>query len=60
MMDIPPVSVHQRVPIILGSKEDVEEKTMWTCDEFGPTTCLACLSSCCVLSDLDFFWGPTT
>ena len=25
VMDIPPVSVHQRVPIILGSKEDVED-----------------------------------
>lgn len=24
-MDIPPVKVHQRVPIILGSKEDVDE-----------------------------------
>ena len=24
-MDIPPVSVHQRVPIILGSKDDVED-----------------------------------
>jgi len=25
VMDIPPVAVHQRVPIILGSEEDVEE-----------------------------------
>jgi len=25
VMDIPPVQVHQRVPIILGSKEDIEE-----------------------------------
>eukprot|EP00929_Paragymnodinium_shiwhaense_P067536 TRINITY_DN3397_c0_g1_i5.p1 TRINITY_DN3397_c0_g1~~TRINITY_DN3397_c0_g1_i5.p1 ORF type:complete len:469 (+),score=120.25 TRINITY_DN3397_c0_g1_i5:72-1478(+) len=25
VMDIPPVKVHQRVPVILGSKEDVEE-----------------------------------
>lgn len=25
VMDIPPVNVHQRVPIVLGSKEDVEE-----------------------------------
>ena len=25
VMDIPPTSVHQRVPIVLGSKEDVEE-----------------------------------
>merc|ERR1719356_264262 len=25
VMDIPPVEVHQRVPIILGSTEDVEE-----------------------------------
>ena len=26
VMDIPPVNVHQRVPIVLGSKEDVEER----------------------------------
>merc|ERR1719454_86358 len=25
VMDIPPVAVHQRVPVILGSKEDVDE-----------------------------------
>merc|ERR1719436_1345656 len=25
VLDIPPVSVHQRVPVILGSPEDVEE-----------------------------------
>lgn len=25
VMDIPPIKVHQRVPVILGSKEDVEE-----------------------------------
>merc|ERR1719356_1721564 len=29
VMDIPPVAVHQRVPVILGSKEDVDE-----CKEF--------------------------
>merc|ERR1719401_3011512 len=29
VMDIPPVQVHQRVPVILGSKEDVEE-----CEKF--------------------------
>ena len=34
VMDIPPVSVHQRVPIILGSKEDVEDKTCRGCREF--------------------------
>jgi len=35
VMDIPPVSVHQRVPIILGSKEDVEEckKYYEKCDD---------------------------
>ncbi|OLQ15386.1 Fructose-1,6-bisphosphatase, chloroplastic [Symbiodinium microadriaticum] len=26
VMDIPPVNVHQRVPIVLGSKEDVEDR----------------------------------
>jgi len=35
VMDIPPVSVHQRVPIILGSKDDVEEckKYYEKCDD---------------------------
>jgi len=35
VMDIPPVKVHQRVPIILGSKDDVEEcqKYYEKCDD---------------------------
>eukprot|EP00933_Yihiella_yeosuensis_P005800 TRINITY_DN11038_c3_g1_i1.p1 TRINITY_DN11038_c3_g1~~TRINITY_DN11038_c3_g1_i1.p1 ORF type:complete len:530 (-),score=94.06 TRINITY_DN11038_c3_g1_i1:106-1587(-) len=37
VMDIPPVTVHQRVPVILGSKDDVEECKKYYSKSTDPT-----------------------
>lgn len=44
VMDIPPVKVHQRVPIILGSMEDVEECQKYYDESDDPELKARCLS----------------
>jgi len=44
VMDIPPVAVHQRVPIILGSKLDVEECQKYYARESDPALKERCMN----------------